>query len=305
MNLAPIILFVYKRPLHTLQTLVSLQHNHLSKQSLLYIFADAPKEDATEDELKAIAEVKKIIWTQQWCREIRLIERKQNFGLVKNIVDGVTNVVQQHGKVIVLEDDIVTSPGFLTYMNQALNLYASNPVVMQVSGHLPPVILNKKNPDTFFFKKTACWGWGTWAHAWAKLNLDPQYLLNEINSLDKVSAFNIDDSYNFIEHLEANIEGRMNTWAIRWQASVFLEDGLCLYPKKSLTRNIGFDGSGEHCTYSKLYLTQPMATSVEVVKVELTESDEARKKIATFNNQQWQSISFIQKVKSRLKRWIK
>ena len=305
MNLAPIILFVYKRPKHTLQTLESLRRNKLSSQSLLYIFADAPKENATEDELRAIGEVKKVIWEQQWCQEIRLIERRQNFGLAKNIIEGVSQVVQQYGKVIVLEDDIVTSPGFLTYMNQALELYEQEDEVMHVSGHFPPVDISDMTEDTFFYKKTSCWGWGTWATAWNKLNTDAQDLLNQVNISGRLSEFNIEDSYNFIEHLEANIAGRINTWAIKWQSSVFLENGLCLYPKQSLTRNIGFDNTGEHCVYSEEHLTQKMADFISVEKIELQESAEVRKRIILFNHKQAQPDSLIKRIKDKISRVYK
>lgn len=305
MNLAPIILFVYNRPIHTLQTLISLQQNHLSNQSLLYIFADAPKENASEDDLRAIAEVKKIIWTQQWCQEIRLIERKQNFGLAKNIIEGVSQVVQQYGKVIVLEDDIVTSSGFLTYMNQALELYEQEEEVMHISGHFPSVDIGYTTEDTFFYKKTSCWGWGTWATAWAKLNTDARYLLDKINAAGRVAEFNIEDSYNFIEHLEANIAGRINTWAIKWQSSVFLENGLCLYPKQSLTRNIGFDNTGEHCVYSEEHLTQKIAEVIMVEKIDLRESSKIRKQIARFNHKQAQADSLLKRIKNKINKYIK
>ncbi|WP_299456790.1 glycosyltransferase [uncultured Microscilla sp.] len=297
-TLAPITLFVYNRPRHTQKVLQSLQKNALSQESVLYVFADAPKTDATQAQVN---KVRQIVKQTHWCKEVILIERGENFGLAKNIIDGVTKVVQQHGKVIVLEDDIVTSPGFLAYMNQALDLYANEPKVMQVSGHVPPVRMSKQLPDTFFFKKTSCWGWGTWVSDWATLNLDAQYLLGRIRELGQTAAFNIDNSYDFIEHLEANITGRLNTWAIKWQASVFLEGGLCLYPKKSLTRNIGFDNSGEHCTYSELHLNQPTAASVTVNKIRLEESAEARKKIVAFNHKQRQPTSFLQRVKNKLK----
>jgi hypothetical protein len=274
----------------------------LSDQSPLYIFADAPKN--TVDQAN-VDKVKQVIKQQQWCKDVIIIERVTNFGLAKNIIEGVSQVVQEYGKVIVLEDDIVTSTGFLAYMNQALDLYADEPQVMHVSGHLPPVKMPKQLPDTFFFKKTSCWGWGTWSTAWVKLNTDAQYLLEQIKVQDKVTMFNIDNSYNFIEHLEANIEGRLDTWAIKWQASVFLQEGLCLYPKKSLTRNIGFDGSGEHCVYSDLHLYQTIANNIEVNKIALEESTDARKRIVAFNYKQSKPASFLQRIGNRLHKYIR
>lgn len=300
-TLAPIVLFAYNRPIHTQKVLQSLQQNDLSQESVLYVFVDAAK---TLEAQEQVSQVKQIIKQTQCCKEVIIIEREKNYGLVKNIIEGVTQVVQQHGKVIVLEDDIVTSRGFLTYVNQALDLYADEPKVMHISGHLPPVQMPKQLPDTFFFKKTSCWGWGTWATAWQKLNTNTNELLDKVNASGKAKAFNIDGSYNFMSHLEANIEGTLNTWAIKWQASVFLQDGLCLYPKKSLTRNIGFDGSGEHCVYSDLHLHQSMATNIVVDKIKLEESVEARKKIVAFNYKQSKPASFLQRVKNKLQNYF-
>lgn len=301
-RLAPIALFVYNRPMHTKKVLQSLQQNDLSQGSVLYIFADAPK---TLAEQAKVDEVKQVVKQQQWCKEVNLVERTTNFGLAKNIIEGVSQVVQQYGKVIVLEDDIVTSRGFLTYMNQALDLYAHEPQVMHVSGHLPPVKMPRQLSNTFFFKKTSCWGWGTWATAWEALNINASELLAEIKAAGKVATFNIEGSYNFVEHLEANIEGRLNTWAIKWQASVFLQDGLCLYPKQSLTRNIGFDGSGEHCVYSGLHLRQSITNSIVVDKIALEESAEARKRIVAFNYKQSKTASFLQRIIHRLRKYIR
>lgn len=301
-NLAPVVLFVYKRPRHTLQTLESLYDNPLSTQSSVYIFTDAAK--STQDQA-LVNQVRKIIKQKQWCKEVHIIERINNFGLAKNIIEGVTQIVQQFGKVIVLEDDLMVSPGFLTYMNQALELYQNEPQVMQISGHTPPINIRNYPRNTFFYNKIATWGWGTWADSWQKLNTDATYLLEQIKINSQTQEFNADGAYNFIEHLEANIQERINTWAIKWQASVFLAKGLCLYPKKSLVRNIGFDNSGEHCGYSKTHLKQKIINQLNIQKIAIEELPFIRQAM----NQHYHRItlppSFFERVKSKVERLLR
>ena len=124
MSLAPIVLFVYNRPQHTLRTLKALSQNVLAKDSDLYVFADGAKENADEETLKRIKEVREIVKSKEWCQKTILTEGKINKGLGNSIIDGVSKVVKEYGKVIVLEDDLVTSPYFLKYMNDALDIYS-------------------------------------------------------------------------------------------------------------------------------------------------------------------------------------
>ena len=295
-HLAPIVLFVYKRPEHTLQTLESLHQNPLSGQSSLYIFADAAKSDQDQ---ASVNQVREIIRQKQWCKEVHIIERAHNFGLAKNIIEGVTQIVQQFGKVIVLEDDLVVSSSFLHYMNQALQAYQHQAQVMQVSGHVPPIKFNNYSPDTFFYNKIATWGWGTWASAWQQLNTDTSYLLEQIKTTGQTIAFNADGAYDFIAHLEANIQGTLNTWAIKWQASVFLKQGLCLYPGTSLVRNIGFDNSGEHCGHSTLYLTQKIAEKINFEPITVEELPQVRKVMTKHYEQLAVPPSWLQRLKTK------
>ena len=146
--LAPIALFVYNRPRHTLRTLEALAANPLAKKSTLYIFADDVKKNANNTAHVNVQQVRRIILSQQWCKEVIIEKAKGNKGLAQSIVDGVTKVVQKHGKVIVLEDDIVVSKGFLQYMNDALIFYKREESVMHIAAYLPPI--NTELPDTFF-----------------------------------------------------------------------------------------------------------------------------------------------------------
>ncbi|MDO8483137.1 MAG: glycosyltransferase [bacterium] len=271
-NLAPITLFVYNRLTHTEKTIAALRKNTLATQSELFIFSDGPKD--RNDEIK-VNTVRSYIKQVSGFKHVSIIEREKNLGLADSITSGVTKVVNDFGKVIVLEDDIITSPHFLQFMNDSLNLYVNDKSVMEVSGYLWPE--KKELPETFFMIAAPCWGWATWARAWKDFNPDIQYLMSEINSKNLVRKFNVDGGHNFFNHLRANADGNMKTWAIYWYASVFLRGGLCLYPRKSLTHNIGNDGSGTHDDPTKVFDTKLSLDKINVERIPLMESACARK----------------------------
>src|SRR5690606_35679800 len=142
------------------------------------ILSDGPRKDSSPIDKKKIAAVRQIISSKQWCGEVVIAEEKTNKGLADSILRGVTKVIKKHGRVIVLEDDIVTSTGFLKYMNDALNLYGNNDNVMSVSAYQYPI--KRKLPETFFHSHISSWGWATWERAWSQLETDPKKLLNEV-----------------------------------------------------------------------------------------------------------------------------
>jgi FkbM family methyltransferase len=291
MNLAPIALFVYNRPWHTRQTLEALAANEWADQSVLYIFADGAKADATEEQLANIAAVRQLIRSRQWCKEVHIIERQRNWGLADNIIDGVTQIVNQYGRIIVLEDDLVTSPGFLRYMNEALELYANEPRVMHISGYMFPV--KGSLPETFFYNANSCWGWATWARAWQHFINDPLYLYKQITKSKKtVRRFNINNSYPFLSQLEANMLGKTKRWAVRWYASFFIRGGFALHPYPSLVNNIGHDNSGENCTPQDDFHWPILAKNIPVKPQPIRESRKARKLMEYFYRYQLQIPAF-------------
>lgn len=277
--LAPIVLFVYNRPKHTLQTLEALSKNTLADQSSLFIFSDGYKEGASSKDIKNIDEVRKIIASQKWCKTVEIIEADKNKGLKNAIIDGVTSIVNQYGSVIVLEDDIVTSPGFLKFMNDALKLYADEEKVMHISAYSPPT--KEKLPELFFYEVMHCWGWGTWKRAWDKLNKSDQYILNRIQMQNKEKHFDLDNSDFFLPQLQSSIKGLGNTWCILWYGSIYIHGGYCLNPGVSLIQNIGLDGSGVHC-----YKTEDANWSkidfLEVSKIDIKALPEVRKIISRY-----------------------
>ena len=242
-DLAPIALFVYNRPNHTMQTIESLSSNILANESDIYIFSDNAK---NKDEEYNINKVRSLIKNIKGFKSLTIIEREFNYGLAKSIIDGVTEVINKYGKIIVLEDDVVTSPYFLKFMNDALNIYKNKEQIWGVSGRQYP-ISSVNLPDAFFLDHISCTGWGTWDYKWIYYNKNPDIYLQKISSKKDIYKFNHYGSSNIYSQLNLNKNGKINTWAIFWEAEIFINNGLFLFPSKSLINNIGFDKSGVHC----------------------------------------------------------
>jgi len=245
MSYAPIVLFVYSRPDHTRQTLEALSANDLASSSVLYIFADGAKENASVEDVDKVKETRTIVRSKKWCNEVHVIEADVNKGLAKSVVDGVTQIVSQYGRIIVLEDDLITSKGFLRYMNNALDLYESEEKVMHISGYMFPVKAHL--PTTFFYKQASCWGWATWSNRWKLLETSAGQLKDKLVKTGKINSADIDSTNQFLNQLQANIDGTLKTWGVLWHFSVFIRGGLCLHPGKSLVQNIGLDNTGTNC----------------------------------------------------------
>ncbi len=240
---APIVLFVYNRPEHTRRTVEALQKNIGADESDLFIYADGARPGQEEK----VSQVRRYLGSIGGFRTVTVIERDKNIGLADSIITGVTEVIEKYGRVIVLEDDIVTSPVFLYYMNEALRLYENDGKVMHVSSYLPRTGLSWLLPPTFFLRFMSCWGWATWRRAWARFNPDAKALYEELLRRDALCDYNLDGVLSFHDQLTANITGAIRTWATKWFTTIYLEEGLCLYPRRSLVQNIGFDGTGAHC----------------------------------------------------------
>ena len=270
----PVILFVYRRLDHLKQTISSLQNNYLAKETLLIIYSDAAGKPEHKEEVQAVREY---LPTITGFSEVKLVLHKENCGLARSIVNGVTEQVNAFGKIIVLEDDLITSPYFLTYMNDALSFYEKDERVMHVSGYTFPT--NKNLQETFFVGLTTSWGWGTWKRAWDHLSLDTAKHIDDLMKRNKIAEFDVDSSMGYFSHLQMNQKGLINTWAVKWYASVFLLGGLTLFPKRTLVRNIGHDGSGENCTIVDAFELQELAQKINVRKVRIRESSRARKAI--------------------------
>lgn len=268
---APITLFTFNRPWHTRRTVEALLDNAGAADSDLIIYADGAR---SEKDAEALAEVRAYLQTISGFKSVRLIERDKNWGLAASIIEGVTDTVTQYGRVIVVEDDLVTSPHFLTYMNAALDKFEAIDEVISVHGYCYPV--EAELPEAFCLPGADCWGWATWARGWSLFNEDGAALLQALETDGLVDAFDYDGSFPYSKMLKNQIAGKNNSWAIRWYASAFLAGKLTLYPGQSLVHNIGNDDSGTHAAGTHSYDVSLAQSPIDLSETEASASAQAR-----------------------------
>ena len=275
---APIALFVYNRPWHTRQTVEALAANMLASDTSLHVFSDAPKSETARQSVEA---VRSYIRTISGFKSITIIERDTNFGLARSITDGVTSLCEQYGRVIVMEDDLVTSPYFLKFMNEGLDLYDSDERVISIHGYVYPV--KATLPEMFFLRGADCWGWATWKRGWDLFESDGRSLLKELNARKLAHRFDFDGAHPYVRMLKKQIKGKNNSWAIRWYASAFLKNKLTLYPGRSLVLNIGIDNSGAHCSSTTVFSGDIADSPIVMEPISVEECEFARQQIITFH----------------------
>ena len=298
MNTAPILLFIYNRPEHVRRCVASLLANDLAGESELFVFSDAAKDEASKSK---VFEVRRFVRSIEGFKAVHIVERTENWGLARSIIDGVTQVLERYDRVIVLEDDLVLAPYFLQFMNDALETYKNEERV----GHIQACDFtqNPTLPDTFLIQWTGSWGWATWRRAWRHFNPDGRQLLDELKRRKLTRRFDFNGKYGFTRMLRRQIEGKNNSWAIRWNASLFLADILSLNVGRSLVQNEGFDGSGTNCGNSGLYASNLWTKPLPVVKIQpIEENEDARN---AFEKYYAHTNSFCAKAIRRLKRTLK
>lgn len=282
MTLAPIILFVYNRPWHTAQTLNALMANKLAEQSTLYIYCDGAKNDMHEDGLKNIEAVRTLVKSKPWCKEVKILERRTNLGLANSVIQGVTEVIEKHGSVIVLEDDIVTGKYFLNFMNEGLSLYKYETNVFGVSGH--QFASSKKVKEaTYFLPIMSSWGYGTWLDRWEEVEFDSKKLLHIVDLKNIGSQLDFGE-IKYFQMLKQQVAGIIDSWAVRFQVSMFLKQGIFLYPNKKLIQNIGLDGSGVHYKKITSEVQDALAISNDLVLVHEIPIQTKNKVVDSFRN---------------------
>ncbi|WP_461788733.1 glycosyltransferase [Pedobacter sp.] len=275
--LAPIALFVYNRPKHTERTIKFLQQNLLAPDSRLYIFSDGPKNNSDEEQVN---EVRNFIKTVDGFKSVKVIESKTNKGLANSVIEGVTQLNNNYGQVIVFEDDLVSSPHTLTYFNEALNRYRNEEKVMHIGAYM--YHLKEPNlPESFFYRAATSWGWATWQSAWQHFEPNIDKLIAQFDR-QKINEFAIEGTMNFWKQMQDFKKGKNNSWAIRWYASIFLRGGLTLNPSQSLVNNIGHDGTGVHSGINDIYNVIINPKPITQFPTEITENKEAYQAIKAF-----------------------
>jgi GNT-I family len=239
---APIAVFAYRRPDHLRRALQTLAACPEFADSEIHVFVDGPR--GAED-FEAVTETRALARAVLASRAAYRFS-ETNRGLAPSVIGGVTELVERYGRVVVVEDDLEVAPDFLAYMNAALDRYADDEPVMQVSGHMYDVPALAGRSDAVMLPFTTTWGWATWARAWR--HFDAAAIGWEVLARDAElrRAFNLDGTYDYASMLEKQMAGRSSSWGIRWYWSVFRRAGLVVYPPVTRVRNTGFDGSGTH-----------------------------------------------------------
>lgn len=249
--LSPVAVFCYNRPWHIEQTLEALSNNELASDSIIYIFCDGAKEDATAEQIKQIEEVRRVVRKKQWGGEVHIVESDKNKGLRDSIIGGASMVIEKYGKVIVLEDDLVTSPFFLKYMNEALDFYENYKSVFSISAqsNVDPDFFPKDYPyDVYACQTHMPWGWATWKDRWNLVDWDiDKKLAGRLENEEYMrNAFMRGGEDLYYRSLMERLGGK-KVWSVCFSLAHFKYHAVSITPVISYIRNIGFDGSGENC----------------------------------------------------------
>ncbi|WP_281542520.1 sugar transferase [Maribacter aestuarii] len=265
-DIAPIVLFTYNRIYETKQTILALQRNFLAPYSNLIIFSDGPKNDMEYQKVKMVREYLKTI---DGFQSIEIHESEENNGLANSIVSGVKQVLKKYDSLIVLEDDLLTSPNFLNFMNQALEFYETHPKVMSISGYtmnLPSL----KNYDKDFYVglRASSWGWGTWSNKWEHIDWEVRdYSTFKKSPLKRYKFFSISSDLPYMLHNQ--MSGKIDSWAIRWCYHQFKEGLITVFPSNSKVNSIGLSESATHTSGAFKFISpldQSLKTEFEFEK---------------------------------------
>lgn len=262
--MVPVVIFVYSRLDKLQKCLNALEKNKECAQTELYIYADGAKKEEDRDKVAAVRNYLKNDYIPRTkFQSVVLTESKTNKGLASSIIGGVSEVIKKYGKAIIVEDDLIVSRDFLSYMNQALTYYENYDQIGSISAYtLPLKMLRNYKHDIYILQKGECWGWGTWKDRWEKVDWSvstyPEYKADpEMRKAFNQIGFGLD------QMLSSYMDGRLDTWAVRWCYHLFRNNLLTVYPRISRTNNIGVDGTGTHCTPTDLYSAQIYADEKE------------------------------------------
>ena len=252
---APVILFVYKRADHTKKSIASLQKCHMAQHTDLCIFSDGAKREEDKD---AVQQVRALLDTVEGFAKVEVVKRKNNMGLAHNIIDGVSQVMEQYGYVIVIEDDLVFSPHFLQYMNGALDHYQCQKHIFAITGYNPAMKFPSYYQEKVYLNyRSSSWGWATWADRWTSIDWEVKDFAAFANDKHQQKLFNRPGE-DMTDMLFRQMQGKLNSWSIRFSYAQFKYHAYTIYPVQSLVANIGTDGSGTHSGTTSRYVIDLM-----------------------------------------------
>lgn len=275
---ADIAIFAFNRPIHLAACLESLKSNEMFEISRIWIFIDGPRTKSDQKSIDSCFEIACKLESENY--NIEIVKAAKNLGLSKSIIEGINLVFKNSNKVIVIEDDLEVSPFFLDFCNVGLNKYEFDQRVASVHGFSYGFKKPEKQP--YFLLGADCWGWATWKDRWQLLEEDSNKLITQISARGLKKKFDLDGVYPYFNMLLRQAQGEVNSWAIRWHASMFLANKLTLYPDQTLVINNGIDGSGTHAAQSKSFNSPFSNRAINFESVEVEESKKAKRKLKRF-----------------------
>lgn len=251
--LAPVAVFVYARPDHTKSTIEALAKNKLAHETEVYIYSDAAKNENAIENVNVVRAYLDTLTDRRIFKSVKIIKSQKNKGLAKSVIDGVNEITEQYGEVIVVEDDLISSYDFLQYMNEALTFYKKDEEIWSISGYTFDVDIPKEYKSDVYLSYRGCsWGWATWKDRWNKVDWNVKDYSQFISNKKMRSQLNR-GGRDMADMLDAQMQGKIDSWAIRWCYTQSVLNMLTIYPVVSRIKNIGLDGSGTHSGISSKY----------------------------------------------------
>lgn len=270
-------IFCYNRVKSLEKCIESLKKNDEISECDLIIYSDGSKNNS---DLVSVKNVRSYIETVSGFKSVKIVYRDKNYGLSENIIDGITDLFKKYESIIVIEDDLVLSKYFIKFMREALQKYRNNRDVMCISGYKYPSNVNSNK--NFFLKGAECWGWATWRRSWELFERDAVTLYKNLHNKKLQIEFNESRNGGNLEMLERQAQGQISSWAIRWHASVFINNGLTLFPNFSLVNNLGFDNNGTNCRITSIYDVQISSEPILMTEIEVAESKMMKREIRKY-----------------------
>ena len=281
---APIALFIYKRPDHTRRTIMQLQSCVGFDESPIYVFADGPRQSRDIPAIQATrSEARRLLGDRAV-----FMERETNAGVDISVIAGVTELCERYGRVVAVEDDLVVSRHFLEFLNAGLTKYENEPRLMQVCGHMFDVPILRDSRDAVFLPMISSWGWATWKRAWDLYDPAAHGWTERLRDKRERKRFDLDGNFGYATMLSRQMRCAVPAWDIRWYYSLFVRDGLAVYPPQTLVLNEGFDGTGTHGRLSlpvrQARLTENVAFEFPTQVAESPEKDGVFAAIGSFRS---------------------
>lgn len=243
---APVVVFVYKRLQHTVSTLEALNKNLYAENSNLYIYSDGFKGMNDKKEVQAVREYLNEFRFISKFKNTHIIESEVNLGLANSVISGVSKIIQEYGKIIVVEDDLITSVDFLKYMNEALDYYYIEKRIWSIAGYTPNIKgLDKYKKDVYMCVRAGSWGWATWKDRWDSVDWEVNDYSHFSKDKKMRKAFR-KCGYDMPAMLDMQMRGQVDSWAIRFCYAQFKQNKVTVNPTISRIKNIGIDGTGTH-----------------------------------------------------------